>query len=174
MAKPTAAEGGALSAAVTVAGSDVLPAAGKLQSGGMSILDQYQAELEGLLSTDPAMRMEANAANISDINALAQGERQQVANMPRGGAQAYENGLIDQNVETQIGNALSNSFNQALTAEGQLGQYETTTGLQGDIQAAGLDISAAGGYDGLAKLIAAGDSSALSFLSSAAADLISL
>ena len=171
MAKPTSASAGALGAAVNVASSDVLPAAGALQKSGMSLLDQYQAQLEGLLSTDPKMRMEANAATIADQTALAQGARQQVKNMPRGGAAAYDSGLIDQNLATNIGNALSASWNQARTELGQLAQYKTTTGLQGDIQAAGLDLQAAGGYDELSKLVAAGDAATLSAITGAATSL---
>ena len=169
--KPTAAGSGAIGAAANVASSDILPAAGALQKSGMSLLDQYQAQLEGLLSTDPKMRMEANAATIADQTALAQGARQQVKNMPRGGAAAYESGLIDQNLATNIGNALSASWNQARTELGQLAQYKTTTGLQGDIQAAGLDLQAAGGYDELSKLVAAGDAATLSAITGAATSL---
>ena len=169
--KPTAAGSGAIGAAANVASSDILPAAGALQKSGMSLLDQYQAQLEGLLSTDPKMRMEANAATIADQTALAQGARQQVKNMPRGGAAAYDSGLIDQNLATNIGNALSASWNQARTELGQLAQYKTTTGLQGDIQAAGLDLQAAGGYDELSKLVAAGDAATLSAITGAATSL---
>ena len=159
--KPTAAGSGAIGAAANVASSDILPAAGALQKSGMSLLDQYQAQLEGLLSTDPKMRMEANAATIADQTALAQGARQQVKNMPRGGAAAYESGLIDQNLATNIGNALSASWNQARTELGQLAQYKTTTGLNTEIQAAGLDLQAAQGYDQLAPLVAAKDAATI-------------
>ena len=163
--KPTAAGSGAIGAAANVASSDILPAAGALQKSGMSLLDQYQAQLEGLLSTDPKMRMEANAATIADQTALAQGARQQVKNMPRGGAAAYESGLIDQNLATNIGNALSASWNQAQQELGQLAQYETTTGIQGDIQAAGLLLGAGNAYDGISSAVAAGDSATISAIS---------
>ena len=161
MAKPVNASAGALGAATKIASSDILPAGGQLQQSGMSLLDQYQSQLEGLLSTDPKMRMEANAATIADQTALAQGARQQVKNMPRGGAAAYESGLIDQNLATNIGNALSASWNQARTELGQLAQYKTTTGLNTEIQAAGLDLQAAQGYDQLAPLVAAKDAATI-------------
>lgn len=169
--KPTSASSGALGAAVTVAGNDILPAAGKLQSTGMSLLDQYQNELQDMLSTDPSRRMEANAPLIAQQTSLAEGERAQVKNMPRGGAQAYESGLIDQGLVTNIGNALSKSWSDAQQQLAQLAQFETTTGLQSDIQAAGIDISAAGGYNDLAKLVASGDASTLSSIASAASFL---
>lgn len=171
--KPTAAASGAIGAAVDIGSRDVLPASGKLQQTGMGILDQYQAELEGLLSSNPSMRMEANAKTIADTQALAEGQRKQVANLPRGGESAYLSGQIDQNVATQIGNALSATFNQALAAEGALGQYETSTGLQGDIQTAGLDIQAGSAYDHLSQAVAAGDKATIDAITSAATSLFS-
>ena len=163
--KPTAAGSGAIGAAANVASSDILPAAGELQKTGMEQLDQYYKQLMGMLSSDPNMRMEANAPQIAELTSLAQGQRQQIKNQPRGGAQAYEEGLVDQSLVTQIGNALSTSWNQARQELGQLAQYETTTGIQGDIQAAGLLLGAGNAYDVISSAVAAGDSATISSIS---------
>ena len=167
MAKPSAAASGALGAGVNIIGSDVLPQAGALYGEGTSQygtgtaeLSQYATDIQNFLSTNPTYRMEADAAAIGDATALAQGQKASILNQGRGGAQQYELGLVDQNTATQIGNALSTSFNQAFKELGQLGEFQTATGLtaqegaiSGEIAGANTDVGAGGEYVNLAKLL---------------------
>jgi hypothetical protein len=112
----------------------------------------YINELEGLLSTNPAMRMEANASTIADINATAQGERAQIANLPRGGESAFLSAQIDQNTATAIGDALSKTYNQALAALGQAGEFGTSLTYGTQLGAGGLQVSTGNAYEGLGEL----------------------
>ena len=157
MAKPTAAAAGALGAAVNVAGSDILPEANSLYGTSSSELSQYGNLLEGFLSANPTMRLEANAPLIAQDTALGAGEKQQIMNQPRGGAEAYELAQVDQSTATAIGNALSQSFNTAVQGLGTLGQWGTTTALNAQEGAAGVDVSAGGGYINLSGPVASGD-----------------
>jgi len=144
MAKSGSAAKGAAYAAENVAGQDILPQAGKLYDVSAPVFQQYINELLGLTSTDPSMRMEANVATIGDLTSLAEGQKKQVMNQPRGGAQTYELGLIDQNTATQIGKALSATFNQALGALGQVGEFGIGEALSAETAAGSLFTGASG------------------------------
>jgi len=186
--KPTAAASGAIGAAVNVAGSDILPQAGTLNTEGTNLfglsqseLNQYLGQIEGALSTDPSTRMESIAPEVADITATAQGAKASIINQPRSGAQAYELSQVDQSVNTQIGNALSAAFTNAQKELGQLGEFEQTTGLgeqraaiNAEAAAAGIDTSAGNAYDDLSTAVSQGDQGTISSIEGAASELANL
>jgi hypothetical protein len=98
------------------------------------------------------MRMEANASTIADINATAQGEKAQIANLPRGGESAFLSAQVDQNTATQIGNALSKTYNQALAALGQAGEWGTGLTYETQLGAGNLQVSTANAYTNVGQL----------------------
>ena len=147
---------GAASAAENVVGSDVLPQAGALLDTTSPVFSQYLAELESLTSSDPTTRMEAIAPTIAQQTALEQGQEQQIANMPRGGQSAYLDSLVQQGDVTAIGNALSQEFNSALSAEGQAGEFGISTALNSELGSASTFLGAGNVYQGAAAQSAQG------------------
>jgi hypothetical protein len=147
---------GAAYAAENTAISYLLPQATALGTKSTSLLDQYIAELEGFTSTSPTKRMEAAAPEIADATALAQGQKKQLANLPRGGESAYLSSMIDQNTVTAIGNALSKEFSSAISAEGQLSEWGISTELGAEAQAGELFLGAGGVFNQTGQNIAMG------------------
>jgi len=142
---------GSLGAAQTTAG-DVMQEVGAVYGPSVNAYQGYINELEGLFSTNPTMRMEANASTIADINATAQGEKAQIANLPRGGESAFLSAQVDQNTATQIGNALSKTYNQALAALGQAGEWGTGLTYETQLGAGNLQVSTANAYTNVGQL----------------------
>jgi hypothetical protein len=93
-------------------------------------LEKYIATENQMLSTDPTKRMAAVAPQVQQTIQQQNAARQSIAaSTPRGGAQDY---LMSQSYiqqASEIGNLMDQAWNQALQAQGQIGEWGAGTTL---------------------------------------------
>ena len=122
---------------------DILNYSSMVSGETMPQFEQYLSYLDKMTSGSPTERMEAIAPTVSDATAVAQGQKKQLAGLPRGGEKAMLSASIDQQTAATIGRALSKAFTQAEEFKKEVGALGISTYLQGAESAGGLELGSA-------------------------------
>jgi hypothetical protein len=130
------------------AGNEENTQAQSITQAGDQNINAYTAALQAGISSDPTVRTAQAAPGIQAAEAQTAAAEQNIATLPRGGAQNYLAGNAYISEASNVGDLIDQAYNSDLTALGNLGTQEAQLGLAGeqaDVSAQSTAASITGG-----------------------------